>query len=192
MKRTCDFVLNSKYRTLGQARRAHPEQFRLKRGPGGNYLCRWCSTEVVPPRRTFCSGFQTIYRRRKIDNVWAKIVHQQGYGCVHEWAIRSGPRYARDAVYDRDHGICAMCGKQHIRRGSYDVDHIVPVVEGGGLAGLDNLRILCKDPCHREVTAQLKERLASERRRIKQIGNNSKGKVSKMEKPSRRRKRKNS
>jgi 5-methylcytosine-specific restriction enzyme A len=36
----------------------------------------------------------------------------------------------------------------------WDVDHIQPVVEGGGSCNLDNLRSLCI-PCHREVTAGL-------------------------------------
>jgi 5-methylcytosine-specific restriction endonuclease McrA len=38
--------------------------------------------------------------------------------------------------------------------GLWDADHIVPVKEGGGLCGLDNLRTLCIK-CHKEVTKVL-------------------------------------
>ena len=60
--------------------------------------------EVTPPRRTFC-----------------------GDGCVHEWNIRSDANYAREQVWKRDEGRCALCGVdtgeqiEHIERayGSY-------------------------------------------------------------------------
>jgi 5-methylcytosine-specific restriction endonuclease McrA len=45
------------------------------------------------------------------------------------------------------------------RRSLWDADHILPVAEGGGQCDLDNLRTLCV-PCHREATAQLRQRLA--------------------------------
>jgi 5-methylcytosine-specific restriction enzyme A len=38
------------------------------------------------------------------------------------------------------------------------MDHVVPVVEGGGECGLDGLRTLCV-PCHRKVTLDLLWRL---------------------------------
>lgn len=45
-------------------------------------------------------------------------------------------------------------------RSFWDADHVVPVVEGGGLCGLDNLRTLCR-PCHRGATSALRARLAA-------------------------------
>jgi len=59
----------------------------LVRGPLGRWLCRWCSREVQPPRRTFC-----------------------GEVCVHEFRLRRDPGYLRSCVANRDHGICAVCG----------------------------------------------------------------------------------
>ena len=45
----------------------------------------------------------------------------------------------------------------------YEVDHIIPVIEGGGCCGLENLRTLCF-VCHSRQTAKLAKRRAEERR----------------------------
>jgi hypothetical protein len=136
----------------------------LARGPNGLPLCRWCDLEIIAKRRrTFCSDF-----------------------CVHQWRLRTDPGYLRDQVFARDRGRCALChidtvaaynalkrargparaaglrlyGLKTIaaRRSLWDADHILPVVEGGGQCDLDNLRTLCL-LCHREVTAELRQRL---------------------------------
>ncbi len=138
------------------------EATELPRGPGGRPLCRWCAMEIGGRRRTFCSG-----------------------DCVHQWRLRTSPAYLRDAVLERDRGVCARCtvdtlaafrllkrsrgerraellakwGLPALKRKSlWDADHIVPVVEGGGECDLDNIRTLCVH-CHRVVTAALRERL---------------------------------
>jgi len=51
------------------------------------------------------------------------------------------------------------------RRSSYwDMDHIKPVEQGGGLCGLDNLQTLCQ-PCHKAKTArQAAERAAARKK----------------------------
>ncbi len=136
----------------------------LATGPNGLPLCRWCDLEILARRRrTFCSEY-----------------------CVHQWRLRTDPGYLRDHVFARDHGICAVCridtiaaynalkrsrgparaaglrlyGMKSIaaRRSLWDADHILPVVEGGGQCNLDNLRTLCL-LCHRDATAQLRQRL---------------------------------
>jgi 5-methylcytosine-specific restriction endonuclease McrA len=132
----------------------------LSKGPKGRCLCRWCELEVPPGRLTFCSEW-----------------------CVEEWKLRSDPGHLRQRVFERDRGICALCGidcvaqMRHIKRlrgvaGSraqaewacrgrktlWDADHIVPVIEGGGECDLSNMRTLCLK-CHRSWTAQLRERL---------------------------------
>lgn len=106
--------------------------------------------------------------------------------CVHEWRLRSSTSYLRECVFDRDKGVCALCGvdthKQrrrimrlpfgarmkelralieagviHRKRKSWwEADHVLPVVEGGD-SNLDNIRTLCI-PCHRGVTRELRER----------------------------------
>lgn len=44
----------------------------------------------------------------------------------------------------------------------WEMDHITPVIEGGGGCGLDNLRTLCV-PCHRQVTKDLARRRRKQR-----------------------------
>lgn len=158
----------NKFRTIGQAAKEDPTLLKLKKGPNGNNLCRYCSVEVEPPRRTFCSGKATQYRRRKINGVWGKIVYERGFGCVHEWMLRSSPKYARGAVFDRDQGVCAQCGNQNSRRGSWAADHINEVADGYGLCGLENYQTLC-DPCHKAKTKESQGRRAAERRRLKAL-----------------------
>lgn len=136
-------------RVLAEAGFCNPKD--LPRGPNGRALCRWCNNEVPPPKQSFCSD-----------------------ACVHEWKLRSNPGYARRKVFERDKGVCALCGthcggEQRVpggrlhRAGGWDMDHVIPVAEGGGSCGLEGLRTLCK-PCHRSVTAALKRRLAERRR----------------------------
>ena len=136
----------------------------LEKGPNGLTLCRWCDLEILAKRRrTFCSDY-----------------------CVHQWRLRTDPGYLRDHVFARDRGRCVLChadtvaifaalkrsrgaaraaglsfyGMKSIsaRRSLWDADHILPVAEGGGQCDLDNIRTLCL-PCHREQTAQLRQRL---------------------------------
>jgi hypothetical protein len=113
-------------------------------------LCRWCGKDVQPPKLTFC-----------------------GPACVHEYLLRSDPRYLRRQVFERDKGVCSGCGFDTVkferelwglskearearkvalgfpahRETFWDADHVQPVSEGGGLCGLDNMATLCI-PCH--------------------------------------------
>lgn len=130
------------------------------RGPSGRRLCRQCATEVPVGRRTFCSD-----------------------QCVDDWKLRTDAGFVREKVLVRDRGICGLCGidvlvdRQDLRvkiteyphwvaRKSgklWQADHIVPVVEGGGLCGLEGYRTLCT-ACHRAETAALARRRALVRR----------------------------
>jgi 5-methylcytosine-specific restriction protein A len=60
---------------------------RLPKGPNGRALCRNCAAEVPKGRRTFC-----------------------GDSCADDWAVRNSPSLMRRRVFQRDHGICALCG----------------------------------------------------------------------------------
>ena len=54
------------------------------------------------------------------------------------------------AVRQRDMGTCYVCGED----GSDEVDHIVPVLEGGALLDLANGGEIHSDPCHRRKTSR--------------------------------------
>jgi 5-methylcytosine-specific restriction endonuclease McrA len=69
--------------------------------------------------------------------------------------MKTSPAIMRQAVFDRDHGVCAICradtmagdirmqSRRHIARGTserWQADHIVPVVEGGGECAIDGYR----------------------------------------------------
>jgi len=129
----------------------------LLKDENNNPLCRFCSKPVLPPRRTICSK-----------------------ECTHEILLRTNHKYLKNCVYLRDKGICSLCNidtkiiakeclsdknnlskynissKRKIYKykwggGLWDADHIIPVKNGGGCCGLDNLRTLCIN-CHKIIT----------------------------------------
>lgn len=129
--------------------------------------CLWCQAEIQAPRVT-CSE-----------------------QCLHEYRLRHEPSYFREQVFLRDKGICATCELDivaiynqiqqlpeqerqrlwklheippHRRNGpAWDLDHIVEVVDGGGMCGLDNAQTLCCS-CHKKKTARLATARAMQRR----------------------------
>lgn len=138
-------------------RRPHVELRRGRVGPDGRRLCCHCDDPVPKGRRDWC-----------------------GDPCVVRYQVAKGDQgAARRAVWDRDKGVCALCGTRcrpeprayvwDEKRGRYvpphngttpwEADHAVPICEGGALA-LHNLRTLCR-PCHRRVTRELRARLAA-------------------------------
>lgn len=56
------------------------------RDEAGNRLCRWCHKPVPRPRLNWCSD-----------------------ACVDEYRVISDPAYARQRVFERDRGVCALC-----------------------------------------------------------------------------------
>ncbi|NBQ67324.1 MAG: HNH endonuclease [Nitrosomonadaceae bacterium] len=144
---------------------------KLKKGPGGRWLCRCgCNVECQPPRRTFAS-----------DN------------CVHNYLLRTSNSYLRRCVRSRDKGICVECkldciklrrqlraalkaGDQTVvaalkqqyprlkpNRSYWEADHIVEVVNGGGCCGLENLRTVCVE-CHLKKTIALNKQLRKQKK----------------------------
>src|SRR5258708_3781156 len=109
-----------------------------ERDTNGKLLCVWCRTTILKGRqRKYCSG-----------------------KCSEEVAIRIFPSVAADRAMKRDNWTCQKC---KTTSDSLEVDHIIPVSEGGGACGLDNLRSLCK-LCHLEETRALHKRLSRKRR----------------------------
>jgi len=132
----------------------------LPKQPKGH--CRWCGNPVPKGRRRWCSQ-----------------------RCVDEFTIRAWPSHVRHIVFRRDKGVCAICHidneaerakvaearqegwRQRKAALRWEVDHIVPVGDGGGGCGLDNLQTLCV-PCHRAKTARQAAEKALRRRTAKQ------------------------
>ena len=56
----------------------------------------------------------------------------------------------RQVVLDRDKWRCVICS----RRGRLEVDHIIPMRNGGAVYELSNLQTLCRAPCHFDKTAK--------------------------------------
>lgn len=92
---------------------------------------------------------------------WAHPSH--GHAAYHVYAIFAGySGEIRSAVFERDQGVCAACGTVHAHAWptTWEADHILEVVDGGGGCWLDNYQTLCTDPCHKAKTAQLITRRA--------------------------------
>jgi hypothetical protein len=69
--------------------------------------------------------------------------------------VQSKRKKLRLAVFERDGGLCRMCGVDQ-SESEWHADHVVPLCEGG-IDSLDNLRTLCV-PCHKVVTKELSAR----------------------------------
>lgn len=73
--------------------------------------------------------------------------------------------YGVQRAYPHSFARLRKLGRRHnlMRENTpYDIDHIKPVVEGGGCCGLDNLQTLCI-PCHRADTQRLAAKRAGRR-----------------------------
>lgn len=141
--------------------------------------CTWCAKQVPKGRRSWCSqecvkdfnfrcgaqisltienrdhgicalcGLDTIAIKRRIEKMRSRC---RCYGTKSE---KHRPHsWARVQRLMRIHQWVGQ---------PYEIDHIVPVVEGGGLCGPENYRTLCI-PCHKQETKKLAKRLAAVRR----------------------------
>lgn len=71
-------------------------------------------------------------------------------------------------IYRAFHQRCDAAGlswkrRQRFERRLWEMDHRIPVAEGGGACGLENLRTLCWK-CHGRVSGELRKRLNAARR----------------------------
>lgn len=158
-------------------------------GPNGKPTCRQCGEEVSGRRRTFCSDECVAIWRNERDQKWQREqvfarddgrcqlcgldvsaferrVHRFRHRCMggdsvaRMRGLRSWRRYARVL---KASGFSVPDYPYQGLRSLWEMDHIKPVVLGGGECGLDNLRVLCV-PCHRGVTRELRAELARLRR----------------------------
>ena len=132
-------------------------------GPNGRPLCTWCRGEVPKGRRTWCSA--DCVHAYRLRNDWTYIsaaVFKRDRGicsiCLidtreQQRQLKLFRRRGKDAVQKlaEKWGIPA----KRVRGKLWDVDHIVPCVEGGDNS-LSNLQTLCIR-CHAERTRRLNE-----------------------------------
>lgn len=139
--------------------------------PSGRKRCRWCGTEVPKGRRTWCSQeCVDEYLVRKSSADARRLVFRRDRGVCAECGLDcdklrkelSRLRYGEGVKGNSGSYIAARTRKLELaemgfdywRKTLWDCDHVVPVSEGGGTCGLENLRTLCQ-PCHRKATAAL-------------------------------------
>jgi 5-methylcytosine-specific restriction protein A len=158
-----------------------------RRDATGRPLCRECGGPVRAPRRAFCSArCVEALRIRTSPSAAREGVFQRDFGVcsacgtntqeLRERLRRFRRRRPKPEVVDearrlaqgyepaieiRDERPIVL-----IRRALWEADHVLPVVEGGGGCGLDNLRTLCI-PCHRAATTDLAGRRAHRRKKTR-------------------------
>lgn len=164
----------------------------LEKGPNGRNLCRNCRNEVQARRQTFCSDecvhewklrTNPVYQARHVLERDNGVCELCGTDCVILLQeLKKLRQQERQELYgancydgpylptDKLVRFKARCDElelsQHLRalcRRLWEMDHRIPVVEGGGECGLENLRTLCWR-CHRRVTAELRARRAKNKK----------------------------
>jgi len=163
---------------MSKKRFANPsEVFPKRKDAQGNPLCAVCGKVLSGRARRYCSS-----ECREICYVATMPTHarlrvkQRDHGvcancgcdteklrrilesaCRSRWGDNPGWLLLERDIRDvkREIGFTSL----HL----WEMDHKVPVVEGGGLCGLENLQTLCI-PCHRAETRELAARRAAAKR----------------------------
>lgn len=156
--------------------RQSDRELRDKRGPNGRRLCRFCKTEVPKGKRTFCSdecvhewklrsdpGYLRVHVFRRDLGICAKCgVDTRMTAIVLQDALRAAGYAASDPRYRallNEHNLTAKEAEKSL----WQADHIIPVAEGGGECGLENIQTICTK-CHKLKTAIQAGRFAKPRK----------------------------
>ena len=134
----------------------------LPKDMNGNTCCRWCGKGVLPPRRTMCSPECVHELSLRINGRYLRnCVYERDKGICEICKIdtKKTAKEARELTgndldeFLKKYGISKkrkLWVKKH-GGGLWDADHIIPVKDGGGQCGLENIRTLCI-LCHKNVT----------------------------------------
>lgn len=150
--------------------------YKQKRDPNGKKLCLVCNGPLPKHRSSYCSDEcwtrntpammrAEVWRRDKgVCAICGKHTTPKKESIEELHTILRGECFRNDAnmgVY-----LMARDAQRNLRElwpyesnHTWEMDHITPVVEGGGLCGLDGYRTLCLD-CHHAVSADLARRRA--------------------------------
>ncbi len=149
----------------------------------GKYLCSWCGKKLSGRRTRYCSnacsdevwirsdpsyakrktfrrdkgvcascGKDTARQKKLVQALLYNIRKKAGY--TDYWGY-----YDRVPAFRKARSIVADLIKVRISRLNgdlWDMDHIKPVSQGGGLCGLENYQTLCI-PCHKDKTRKQRQ-----------------------------------
>ena len=125
--------------------------------------CSRCGRSLVVGDRCFCVGG----RKATCADCGRTVAGGESRCpvCLARWeaarAVRQPYRAAySDSDYRRNRlgryrlarGCCEMCGRPLVK-GQWDCHHVIELEQGGSNA-VENLRVLCRRPCHERLTAQ--------------------------------------
>jgi 5-methylcytosine-specific restriction endonuclease McrA len=147
--------------------------------------CTWCGVATVKPRRSWCSN-ECLEKFDSVNNpaYIGRLVKKRDNGVcaicgndtaefeklrasflsmrIPEHCRRAKPLKSKSSYVKKCSCFFCVAARECARLGTWEADHIIPVVEGGGLCGLDNYRTLCQW-CHAKETANLNRRLKADR-----------------------------
>jgi len=130
----------------------------------GFRCCRYCNQSVKPPKKTFCSKECVHeYLLRSSGKYLRSMVYKRDLGICSICDIDT--KKTAQLLFDLDsndperkrlYDVYNISTKRKITPnknggGLWDADHIIPVKNGGGQCGLENMRTLCIS-CHKIIT----------------------------------------
>ena len=137
----------------------------LPKDDNGLTCCRWCGKGVKPPRRTMCSP-ECVHELQIRTNgrYLRECVYQRDKGVcdickidtkkIAKEALQLNTKEREEYLKSYSISLKRKIWKRKHGGGLWDADHIIPVKEGGGQCGLENIRTLCIK-CHKGVTKEL-------------------------------------
>ena len=148
----------------------------LPKNEDGLTCCRWCGKGVKPPKRTMCSKECVHELNLRINGRYLRnCVYKRDKGIcaicnidTKKTASSIRSSYGDEKIKLLEEYSISPKRKIWIQKyggGLWDADHIIPVKEGGGLCGLENIRTLCIK-CHKAETKILakKPKLSKEKK----------------------------
>lgn len=136
----------------------------LPKNEEGLTCCRWCGKGVKPPRRTMCSPECVHELQLRTNGRYLRdCVYNRDKGICQMCKIDT-KKIAKEALQLRTEekeiflkkysiSLKRKIWKRKHGGGLWDADHIIPVKDGGGSCGLENIRTLCIK-CHKVVTKE--------------------------------------
>ena len=134
----------------------------LPKDENGFTCCRWCGKGVKPPRRTMCSPECVHELQLRTNGRYLRdCVYQRDKGIcqicnidtkkIAKTVLQLKTKEKEDFLKYHNISLKRKIWKRKHGGGLWDADHIIPVKNGGGMCGLDNIRTLCIK-CHKIVT----------------------------------------